>query len=145
MWQTKPVDLMPLQRRPRISWALAGSDAAQILDGATIMLLPVAIKRISLATRTYLCTEGGGAKLNHHRLRERVKHHIPRQQLTSGPFFCLPWRHAAVVLFGKTWRAAAVTVLLAVILADNHVLLIAKIAAHPDILCRLLGLLPFFC
>ena len=132
---------MTLQLRPRISRALAGSDAAQILDGVHNHAAANGDQQDIAGDAHIFVFRGRGAQLSHHGLRNRVRHHIARQRLTDGPFFSLPWRHAAVVLFGKTWRAAAGIELLTVILADNHALPIAKIAAHPDILCRLLGLL----
>jgi hypothetical protein len=44
----------------------------------------------------------------------------------------LAWRHAAIVLFGQTWRATAFGFFLPVILSHHPALIVAKIATDVD-------------
>ena len=121
--------------------AFAGSDATQILNGVHNLAAANGNQK-DIASHTHiLMSRRGHAQLHHHRLRDRVEHHVTRQRLTDRPFLGLARRHAAIVLLGQAWRAATGTVLLAVIFANDHALLIAKIGAHPDVLRRRLGLL----
>ncbi len=121
--------------------AFAGSDATPILNGVHTPAAASGDQQDVARNADIFVPGGRRAQLNHHRLRDRVEHHVTRQRLTDRPFPGLARRHAAIVLFGQAWRAATGLVLLAVILADDYALLIAKIGAHPDVLRRRLGLL----
>ena len=62
------------------------------------------------------------SQLHNYRWRYGMVNNTGRQRLAHSPLFYLSGRHATVVLFGKTWRATARTVLLRVVVANHAAL-----------------------